>query len=45
LSFLTIDRDVDELKEMKEEIMTTDVFDIKLGGVSFTGFSFAEFEN
>jgi hypothetical protein len=31
---------VDELKAMKEEIMTTDVLDIKLGGVSFTGFSF-----
>jgi hypothetical protein len=30
---------------MKEEIMTTDMFDIKLGGLSFTGFSFPELEN
>jgi hypothetical protein len=37
--YLTIHRDVDELKAMKEEILTTDSLEIKLGGMSFTGFS------
>lgn len=36
---LTIGRDVDELKAMKEEILSTDLLDVKLGGVSFTGWS------
>jgi hypothetical protein len=34
-----IDRDVNELKAMKEEILSTDLLDVKLGGVSFTGWS------
>ena len=36
---LTIDRDVDELKAMKEEILSSDLLDVKLGGVSFNGWS------
>jgi hypothetical protein len=31
---------VDELKAMKEDIVTTDVLDIKLGGLSLIGFNF-----
>jgi hypothetical protein len=30
---------VDELKAMKEEILSTDLLDVKLGGMSFTGWS------
>jgi hypothetical protein len=37
--YLTFDRDVDELKALKEEILTTDLLDIKLGGMSFVGFN------
>jgi hypothetical protein len=37
---LTVVRDVNELKTMKEEILTTDLLEMKLGGLSFTGFSF-----
>ncbi|KAH8649288.1 hypothetical protein BX600DRAFT_490094 [Xylariales sp. PMI_506] len=35
--FVWVNWDVDELKARKEEILTTDLLDTKLGGVSFTG--------
>lgn len=34
--------DVDELKARKEEILTTDLLDTKLGGVSFVGWKGGE---
>ncbi|KAH8894455.1 NAD(P)-binding protein [Thozetella sp. PMI_491] len=36
--FVWVNWDVDELKDRKEEILTSDLLDIKIGGVSFTGF-------
>jgi hypothetical protein len=35
--FLWANWDVDELKARKEELMGTDLLDIKLGGLSFVG--------
>ena len=35
--YVWVNWDVDELKARKEEIMSTDLLDTKLGGVSFVG--------
>lgn len=35
--YVWVNWDIDELKARKEEILSTDLLDIKLGGVSFIG--------
>jgi hypothetical protein len=40
--FVWVNWDADELKARKEEILTTDLLDTKLGGVSFVGWKLGE---
>lgn len=40
--YVWVNWDVDELKARKEEIVSTDLLDTKLGGVSFVGWKGTE---